>query len=87
MLSVQDIYDIQKLDLEEQNVIFSLVRSFLVSKEDKNEAQKFLADTRKKYLDKNPMTMEEIDKIIHDIGNIKHYPVEEMRTMLWELCQ
>lgn len=46
MISAQDIYDIQKLDPEEQNVVFSLVKSFLLSKENKNEAQQFLANTR-----------------------------------------
>ncbi len=66
MISAQDIYDIQKLDPEEQNVVFSLVKSFLLSKENKNEAQQFLANTRKKYINTNPMTMEEIDKIIHE---------------------
>ena len=66
MLSTQEIYDIQKLNPDEQNVIFSLIRCFLSSKKEKNDAQIFLATAREKHLETNPMTMEEIDRIIHE---------------------
>lgn len=65
MISAQDIRDIASLQPEEQTVVLSLVKSFKLCSE-QNEDRKRLAEIRAKHLDTNPMTMEEIDKIIHD---------------------
>lgn len=66
MISAQDIRDIASLQPEEQTVVLSLVKSFKLCSE-QNEDQKRLAEIRAKHLDNNPMTMEEIDKIIHEV--------------------
>ncbi len=66
MVTARDINDIQALQPEEQVLVLSLVKSFINSKGRKNEEQKRLAEMREKYLKNNPMTMEEIDKAIHE---------------------
>lgn len=65
MLSEKEIRTIQELLPEEQSVVMSLVNSFSKSKE-MNDMQKFLKESREKCLQNNPMTMEKIDKIIHE---------------------
>lgn len=67
MISAQDIRDIASLQPEEQTVVLSLVKSFKLSVE-QNEDQKKLAEIRAKHLATNPMTMEEIDRIIHEVN-------------------
>jgi len=66
MVSAKDINDIQSLKPEEQIVVLSLVRSFMGAEDNMNDAQKRLLSMRKKYVAENPMTMEEIDEIIHE---------------------
>ena len=65
MLTEKEIEAIQELMPEEQLVVMSLVNSFKNSKA-KNEMQIFLEQTRNDCLITNPMSMEEIDKVIHD---------------------
>lgn len=66
MVSAKDINDIQSLKPEEQIVVLSLVRSFMGAEDKMNDAQKRLLNMRNKYVAENPMTMEEIDEIIHE---------------------
>ena len=65
MLTEKEIEDIQRLDPEEQSVVMSLVNSFKNAKA-KNEMQQFLEQARRECLLTNVMTMEEIDKVIHE---------------------
>ena len=65
MLTEKEIEDIQRLDPEEQLVVMSLVNSFKNAKA-KNEMQQFLEQARRECLLTNAMTMEEIDKVIHE---------------------
>lgn len=66
MVTARDINDIQALEPDEQVLVLSLVKSFINSKGRKNEEQIRLAEMREKYVKNNPMTMEEIDKVIHE---------------------
>ncbi|MCM1159105.1 MAG: hypothetical protein NC300_02440 [Bacteroidales bacterium] len=66
MVTARDINDIQALEPDEQVLVLSLVKSFINSKGRKNEEQTRLAKMREKYVKSNPMTMEEIDKVIHE---------------------
>ncbi len=66
MVTARDISDIQALQPDEQVLVLSLVRSFINSRDNKNDAQIKLARMREKYVAKNPMDMEEIDKEIHE---------------------
>lgn len=65
MLTEKEIEDIQRLDPEERSVVMSLVNSFKNAKA-KNEMQQFLEQARRECLLTNAMTMEEIDKVIHE---------------------
>lgn len=65
MLTERDIQAIRELSSEEQSVVMSLVNSFNKGKEI-NEMQVFLKEARSEYVLSNPMSMEEIDKIIHE---------------------
>lgn len=65
MLTEKEIEDIQGLNPEEQSVVMSLVNSFKNAKT-KNEMQQFLEKTRRECLLTNAMSMEEIDRIIHE---------------------
>lgn len=67
MLTEKEIRTIQELLPEEQSVVMSLVNSFKKTKE-MNEMQKFLKQARSECMLVNPMSMEEIDKVIHE-GN------------------
>lgn len=64
MVTARDIKDIQALKPDEQVLVLSLVKSFARSPENANEDQKRLARMRQKYVEKNPMTMDEINSII-----------------------
>lgn len=66
MVTARDINDIQALEPDEQVLVLSLVKSFINSKGRKNEEQIRLVEMREKYVKRNPMTMEEIDKVIHE---------------------
>ncbi|MCM1180357.1 MAG: hypothetical protein NC347_08890 [Clostridium sp.] len=66
MVTARDINDIQALEPDEQVLVLSLVKSFINSKGRKSEEQIRLAEMREKYVKNNPMTMEEIDKVIHE---------------------
>lgn len=66
VISPQDMQDIESLRPEEQNLVFSLVRSMIANQDVQTEAQKRFAMEREKYVNSNPMSMEEIDKIIHE---------------------
>ena len=59
MVTARDINDIQALKPDEQVLVLSLVKSFVKSPENTNEDQK-----RLKYVEKNPMTMDEINSVI-----------------------
>ena len=63
-LTARDINDIQALKPDEQVLVLSLVKSFARSPENANEDQKRLARMRQKYVEKNSMTMDEINSII-----------------------
>lgn len=65
MLTEKEIRTIQELLPEEQSVVMSLVNSFKYSKE-MNSMQKSLKQARSECLLANPMSMEEINKIIHE---------------------
>lgn len=65
MLTEKEIRTIQELLPEEQSVVMSLVNSFKNSKE-MNSMQKSLKQARSECLLANPMSMEEINKIIHE---------------------
>lgn len=65
MVTARDISDIQALQPDEQVLVLSLVRSFMNTRDKKNEDQDKLAKMRKKYVSDNPMSMDEIDKVIH----------------------
>ena len=65
MITENEIKTIQELLPEEQEVVMSLVNSFKKPKK-MNDMQKILKKARQECLSKNPMTMEEIDSIIHD---------------------
>ena len=60
MVTARDINDIQALKPDEQVLVLSLVKS----PENTNEDQKRLARMRQKYVEKNPMTMDEINSVI-----------------------
>lgn len=66
MVTARDINDIQALEPDEQVLVLSLVKSFINSKGRKSEEQIRLAEMREKYVKNNPMTIEEIDKVIHE---------------------
>ena len=63
MVTARDINDIQALKPDEQ-LVLGLVKSFVKSPENTNEDQKRLARMRQKYVEKNPMTMDEINSVI-----------------------
>lgn len=65
MVTARDIKDIQALEPDEQVLVLSLVKSFINSRGKRNDAQNRLAKMREKYVTSNPMSMGEIDKIIH----------------------
>lgn len=65
MVTARDIKDIQALQPDEQVLVLSLVKSFVNSRGKRNDAQNRLARMREKYVADNPMSMEEIDNIIH----------------------
>ena len=65
-MTANDIKDMQSLAPDEQVIIFSLVRSFKSGREKKTEAQKWFSATRSRMVSENPMSMEEIDRIIHE---------------------
>lgn len=62
----RDISDIQSLQPDEQVLVLSLVKSFINSRGERNSDQEKLATMREKYLAQNLMSMEEIDRIIHE---------------------
>mgnify|MGYP000075473573 FL=1 len=64
MVTARDINDIQALKSDEQVLVLSLVKSFVKSPENTNEDQKRLARMRQKYVEKNPMKMDEINSVI-----------------------
>lgn len=66
MVTARDISDIQSLQPDEQVLVLSLVKSFINSRGERNSDQERLATMREKYLAQNPMSMEEIDRIIHE---------------------
>lgn len=66
MVTARDINDIQSLQPDEQVLVLSLVKSFINSRGERNSDQERLATMREKYLAQNPMSMEEIDRIIHE---------------------
>lgn len=65
MVTARDIKDIQALQPDEQVLVLSLVKSFINSRGKRNDAQNRLAKMREKYVTSNPMSMDEIDQIIH----------------------
>lgn len=74
MISAQDIMDIISLPDDEQNVVISLVRSFKGNK--KNRDQERLAEIRGRHLLMESITMEEIDRIIHEDAEKKYGFIE-----------
>ena len=46
--------------------MLSLVKSFINSRDKRNDAQSKLAQMREKYVADNPMNMDEINKEIHE---------------------
>lgn len=64
MVTARDISDIQALQPDEQVLVLSLVRSFINTRDKKNDDQDKLAKMREKYVSENPMGMDEIDKVI-----------------------
>ncbi len=64
MVTARDISDIQALKPDEQVLVLSPVKSFARSPENANEGKKRLARMRQKYVEKNPMTMDEINSVI-----------------------
>lgn len=66
MVTARDISDIQALQPDEQVLVLSLVKSFINSRDKRNDAQNKLAQMREKYLTDNPMGMDEINKEIHE---------------------
>ena len=61
MVTARDIKDIQALQPDEQVLVLSLINS----RGKRNDAQNRLAKMREKYVTNNPMSMDEIDQIIH----------------------
>lgn len=66
MVTARDISDIQALQPDEQVLVLSLVKSFINSRDKRNDAQNKLAQMREKYVADNPMGMDEINKEIHE---------------------
>lgn len=66
MVTARDISDIQALQPDEQVLVLSLVKSFINSRDKRNDAQNKLAQMREKYVTDNPMGMDEINKEIHE---------------------
>ena len=66
MVTARDISDIQALQPDEQVLVLSLVKSFINSRDKRNDAQSKLAQMREKYVADNPMSMDEINKEIHE---------------------
>jgi hypothetical protein len=66
VVSPKDIRDIESLRPDEQKLVISLVHSLLEKRETQTEAQKWFAAEREQCVNSNPMSMEEIDKIIHE---------------------
>lgn len=66
MVTARDINDIQALQPDEQVLVLSLVKSFINSRDKRNDAQSKLAQMREKYVADNPMSMDEINKEIHE---------------------
>ena len=66
MATARDINDVQALKPDEQVLLLSLVKSFVRLPENTNEDQKRLARMRQKYVENNPMTMDEINSVIEE---------------------
>ena len=66
MVTARVINDIQALHPDEQVLVLSLVKSFINSRDKRNDAQSKLAQMREKYVADNPMSMDEINKEIHE---------------------
>ena len=66
MVTARDMNDIQALQPDEQVLVLSLVKSFINSRDKRNDAQSKLAQMREKYVADNPMSMDEINKEIHE---------------------
>ena len=66
MVTARVINDIQALQPDEQVLVLSLVKSFINSRDKRNDAQSKLAQMREKYVADNPMSMDEINKEIHE---------------------
>ena len=66
MVTARDINDIQALQPDEQVLVLSLVKSFINSRDKRNDAQSKLAQMREKYVADNPMSMDEINKEIYE---------------------
>ena len=64
MVSAELVRDIESLKPDELTLVLSMIKSF-INQKDRTEAQKQFEIEREKYKDRR-MTMEEIDKIIHE---------------------
>ncbi|MBR2275099.1 MAG: hypothetical protein IJ873_03435 [Lachnospiraceae bacterium] len=64
MVSAEMVRDIESLKPDELTLVLSMIKSF-INQKDRTEAQKQFEIEREKYKDRR-MTMEEIDKIIHE---------------------
>ena len=66
MVTATDIRNIQSLPQEDQTLVFSLVDSLLKGNGLKTDAQRWFQETRESMVNENPLSMEEIDRIIHE---------------------
>ena len=66
MVTATDIRNIQALMPDEQVLVFSMVDSFLKGKGSQTDAQRWFHETRDRMVAENPLTPEEIDRIIHE---------------------
>lgn len=66
MITAADIRNIQALPQEDQALVFNLVDSLLKGNGVKTDAQRWFHETRDNMVNENPLTMEEIDMIIHE---------------------
>lgn len=65
MITAEAINEINSLEPNEQTVVLSLVKGFLLRKERRTKAQEQFAEECKKYEDKQ-LTMDEINAILHE---------------------
>lgn len=65
MVSSNVLNDINALQIEQQAVVLSLIKSFIKQQERRTQAQIRFEEDCKRYDERQPLSMSEIDDIIH----------------------